>query len=41
MMVPDALGNIATRSASLKIVGIENLLVCTIVPKEAVATSST
>jgi hypothetical protein len=29
MMVLDALGNIATRLESQKIVGIENLLVCT------------
>ena len=29
MIVPDALGNIETRSESQKIVGIENLLVCT------------
>jgi hypothetical protein len=29
MMVPDALGNIVTGLESQKIVGIENLLVCT------------
>jgi hypothetical protein len=29
MMVPDALGNIETRSESQKFVGIENLQVCT------------